>query len=99
MKIDVLYFEGCPDFEPTVDLIREVLSSTGTSAEIETTEINNHREAEQHRFFGSVTILVDGVDIDPDMRDRNDYGMSCRTYDGEGVPPREMIEAALKAAN
>jgi copper chaperone CopZ len=39
---------------------------------------------------------VDGVDIEPGARTRADFGFSCRTYDGRGLPPRALVEQAFK---
>jgi len=51
--------------------------------------------AERLRFLGSPTIRVDGKDIEPAARGRTHFGMSCRMYGSSGVPPRELVEAAL----
>ncbi len=56
--------------------------------------------AAAHRSPGSPTIRVDGRDIDPTYEDAGDYTPPCRLYrtpNGlEGVPPRQLIEAALR---
>ena len=48
-------------------------------------------------IMGSPTVRVNGTDIDPAAANRTDFGLCCRTYDGDGVPPEAMIAAALKA--
>lgn len=96
MKVEVLYFEGCPNHEPAVRLAREVLAELGQNATVEEVEITSPEDAERLRFLGSPTVLVDGVDVEPSARSRTDYGFSCRTYNGNGVPPRELIADAVK---
>lgn len=96
MKVEVLYFEGCPNHEPAVRLAREVLAELGKDVPVEVVEITSPEDAERLRFLGSPTILVDGVDVEPSARTRADYGFSCRTYGGKGVPPRELIADAVK---
>jgi hypothetical protein len=91
MSIQVLYFEGCPNYESAVDLVR---SLAGNEA-IETIEIRTQEEAVRRRFLGSPTILVDGVDVEPGARTRIDFGFTCRTYDGGGVPSRQHIASAI----
>lgn len=91
MKIDVLYFKGCPNFEAALDVIRSV----SPDAVIEEIEIKTIDDAEKMQFLGSPTIRVDGVDIEPGARTRMDFGLSCRTYNRKGVPSRELVEAAL----
>lgn len=95
MNVRVLYFVGCPNHAPAVELVRDVVAKLGVEAEVVEVEVTNPADAERLRFLGSPTILVDGVDIEPAARDRADFGFSCRTYDGQGTPPREMLAAAL----
>lgn len=102
MKIELLYFAGCPTYLGAESLIAEVLQAHGVPAEIELREIKTAEDALQLRFLGSPTIRVEGVDIDPGARSSNEFGLRCRVYrDGSrfvGVPPRELMERALKEA-
>jgi hypothetical protein len=91
MKIQVLYFEGCPNYKAAVDLV----GSVAAGAAIEAVEIRTQEDAVRMRFLGSPTILVDGVDVEPDVRARTDFGFTCRTYGGSGVPTRELVAAAI----
>jgi hypothetical protein len=91
MKIEILHFKGCPNLGSAIDVIRSVIPS----AAIDEIEIRTIEEAERMRFRGSPTIRIDGVDIEPSARTRTDFGLSCRRYDGTGVPSRELVEAAL----
>ena len=95
VKIEVLFFEGCPHYRPTVDMARSVAADLVPDAQVEEVEVRDNEEAERLRFLGSPTIRVDGVDIEPEARSRNDYALSCRLYRGSGMPPRELLEAAL----
>lgn len=98
MNIRVLAFEGCPNDQPTITLIEEVLRENGIGARIERVEVTPET-AKELRFLGSPTVQIDGVDIDLSARNRSGFGMSCRTYPGTGgVPPRRMIEEAIKEA-
>lgn len=98
MKVQVLYFTGCPNHMPTVDLARQVIAEIGLDAEIEEVEVASGDDAAQLRFLGSPTVLVNGVDIEVGARTRTDFGFSCRTYDGMGVPPRALMVAAVESA-
>ncbi len=95
MKIQVLYFEGCPNHQPAVDMARSVVAELGIGAVVEDVEVKTQADAERLRFFGSPTIQVDGVDIEPEARSRTDYAFSCRMYGTEGVPPREILVRAV----
>jgi hypothetical protein len=95
MNIRVLAFEGCPNDQPTIALIEEVLRELGIEAEVNRVEVSEEN-AERLRFLGSPTVQIDGVDIEPAARERTGFGMSCRTYSGgKGVPSRELLEAAI----
>ena len=74
----MLYFEGCPNHEPTVALVREVVAGLDLSAEVEEIEVNTQTDAERLRFLGSPTVQVNGVDMEPRARERTNYALSCR---------------------
>lgn len=95
MKISVLYFEGCPNHRPVVDMARRLVIEHGLDASVEEVEVSSGAEA-RLRFLGSPTVHVDGVDIEPAARERTDYAMSCRVYDSpDGLPSKETLLAAL----
>jgi len=96
MRVQVLYFQGCPNHPPTVGLIKDAMSALGLDAPVEEVEVKEPDEAERLRFLGSPSVRVDGVDIEPAARGRTDFGVCCRTYDGKGIPPRALVERALK---
>ncbi len=98
MKIEILYFGGCPNSDPTLAAIREVMTDLSIRAEITETVVRNDDEARRLQFLGSPTVRVDGIDIEPEALDRKDFVMSCRMYGNSGVPPRNLIEAALVGA-
>ena len=98
LQIGILYFEGCPHHIPTVERVKQIVAEMGLTIPVTEVQITTPEEAQQRRFLGSPTVLVDGVDIDPDARQRASYGLSCRVYPGvAGLPPDEMIRAALQA--
>jgi hypothetical protein len=97
MRIEVLYFEGCPNYLPAVDRLRTVLRQEGVQTEISEVEVKDESAAKELNFFGSPTIRVNGLDIEADLRDVKDMGFACRRYSG-GLPSEEMIRTALKEA-
>jgi copper chaperone CopZ len=96
MKVQVLYFEGCPNHEPAVALARQVIADLGVDASVGEVEVKDADDAERMRFLGSPTVIVDGVDIEPCARSRTDFGFCCRTYNGKGIPSRKLLEDALQ---
>lgn len=102
MKIEVLYFDECPNYAPAVDRIRDVLKEEGLSAEITEVRVGDESSARAIGFLGSPSIRVNVRDIEPAARSSKDFGMMCRTYleDGKqvGLPSRESIRAAIREA-
>ena len=51
MRVEVLYFEGCPNHAPTVERVRAELLSHGLPKKIEEVEIHNQAEAGHSDFW------------------------------------------------
>ena len=102
MKIELLYFSGCPTYQETERLIADTVQSLGVPAEFDSQEVRTQEDAARLRFLGSPTVLVNGVDIDPAARASTDYGLKCRVYrNGKqftGVPPQELLKRAIQEA-
>jgi hypothetical protein len=102
MKLELLYFDGCPSYAELLPRLRELLAREGIDEEIELRRVETPEEAERERFLGSPTVRVDGEDIDPTAKNRDDFGLECRLYrtdDGLArTPPEEWIRAALDHA-
>ncbi|MGH7272631.1 MAG: DF family (seleno)protein [Polyangiaceae bacterium] len=98
-KIEVLVFNGCPNVEATLARVRESIALTKAEADLRVVCVNGEADAVRLRFLGSPTVRVDGVDVDPDARERIDFGLQCRVYSFEGrfgaLPPEAWIAAAL----
>lgn len=97
MRIEVLYFDGCPNYLPAVDRLRTVLRQEGLAAEVTEIEVKDESTARALTFFGSPTIRVNGLDIEADSREVEETGFACRRYSG-GLPSEKMLRAALREA-
>ena len=99
MKIEVLYFKGCPNHLPTVERVRETLHTMGLHDDIREIEVDSQDKAEATAFLGSPSVRINDVDIEPSARSARAFGLTCRTYiDGAtrtGLPPRELISTAI----
>ncbi len=96
MKIELLYFDGCPSWEAALANLKMV---TGASQDIQLIRVETPEQAEAEQFSGSPTIRVDGRDLFP--TEEENFSLACRLYqtpDGiAGVPTRGMIRSALKS--
>lgn len=102
MKIEVLYFDGCPNHEALLPHLRELLREARVTSPIELVEVPDESTALRERFLGSPTLRVDGRDIEPGADQRTDFGLKCRLYQTDGgftgTPPDEwMLEAVRRA--
>jgi len=95
MNIDILYTEDCPNYRAAIALVKDCVAELGIDADIQEVLVRGPEEARSMHFLGSPSIQVDFVDIEPGASERNDFAYACRTYQGEGLPPREMVIAAL----
>ena len=101
MNVQFLWFNGCPNHEAARTLLMDVLAAHGLEG-FEDIDAGDADIADMHRFPGSPTIRVNGVDIEPGYIDPEDYVPRCRVYLTEqglrGVPERRWIEDALEQA-
>ena len=99
MKIEVLYFDGCPNHDALLPHLRELVASTGADTDIELVRVEDADEAERERFLGSPTVRVNGEDVEPGAERRTDFGLKCRLFatpEGlRGIPADAWVLAAL----
>ena len=99
VRIELLYFDGCPSCEAFLPRLQELVSRAEVDAAVEQRRVESDAAAEREQFLGSPTLRVDGVDVDPGAGGRTDYGLKCRLYptdDGlRGAPADEWVLAAL----
>jgi hypothetical protein len=93
------YFDGCPNVQPTLSNLHSVREELGIPESlVELVEVPDPAQAEEHRFQGSPTILVDGRDITTGEIPSG-FSYTCRMYSFEGestgVIPRDFIRARL----
>ena len=102
MKLEVLYFYGCPSHEALTPRLRELMAQVGVDAPIELKRVESVEAAERERFLGSPTLRVNGQDVDPTAGERTDFGLKCRLYPSteglRGTVPDEYVVAALTRA-
>lgn len=97
MKLELLYFDDCPNWEIAAERLDAVARGRGLT--VDRRIVTTPEEAETARFRGSPTILVDGED--PFASADEPFGLACRMYqtpDGPaGSPTTDQLEAVLDA--
>lgn len=100
MKIEILFFEGCPNANDARVLVYSTVEELGIDASVELVLIHDQEEALSRRFLGSPSIRIDGRDFEFENEHPDDYGMKCRMYKTEtgmrGIPDRETLANKLR---
>jgi len=98
-RVEILYFEGCPNHEPARALVERLAGELDVEPEIELVEVADPDAAIALRFLGSPTVRVNGVDVEPGAEERRDFAFSCRIYRSEAgaaeQPEASWIRNAL----
>ena len=102
MRVELLWWEGCPSHPETLDALKRILREEGSDAEVELVEVETDEQARAERFPGSPTIRIDGKDPLPPA-DGEPFSLTCRVYrlrDGRISPtpdPEDLREAVRSA--
>ena len=103
INVEFLYFNGCPGHEQAYALLQEVLEQEDLDVEVSRIEVAGPEVVEEHRFMGSPSIRIDGVDLEGrEAEETQGYGWRCRYYQQsepgqpKGVPARELIRERLR---
>lgn len=99
MKIEFLYFDGCPNHETALTNLKEVLSEADIEDEIEIINVEEPKDAIRYRFLGSPSIRINDRDLEVKEDESTEYSLRCRRYKNgdviDGFPSKELIEATL----
>ena len=63
MRVELVYFSGCPNVTPLRQLLRRCLERCGLEPAIIEVNTDEPSTPEGYRRFGSPTVLFDGVDV------------------------------------
>ncbi len=100
MRVELLYFDGCPSYRKLLPALEASLDREGLADSLEMRKVETPEAAERELFLGSPTVRVDGQDIEPGASARQDFGLKCRLYRTEegtsGIPPERWITEALQ---
>lgn len=79
MRVELLYFDGCPNWKVADDRLTEALTILGRSdVVVERRAVETTEQAEALGFLGSPSIRVDGSDLFATGQEQ--VGLACRVY-------------------
>ncbi|MCL4561495.1 MAG: hypothetical protein M1281_12885 [Chloroflexi bacterium] len=100
MKIELLYFDGCPSWQTGLDKLKTALLMEHFGDSVELIKVKDDSDAARLKFLGSPSFRIDGQDLWPEERDT--YSLSCRVYttpEGlKGWPSVDMLREKIRAA-
>jgi len=103
MRVELLFWEGCPSHPRALADLRVALANAGLDPDAVTVrEVTSEEQAASEGFVGSPTIRIDGADVQP-LADEP-TGLTCRIYrrrDGRISPTPDPADVrdALEAAS
>jgi hypothetical protein len=100
VQFEVLYIEGCPNWQTAADLLRESLDTTGhADAPISFRLLRTSDDAAETVFAGSPTITLDGRDLLPSSGPIRE--LACRMYrsssGSSGLPTVGQLIEGIRA--
>jgi hypothetical protein len=101
VKIELLYFDGCPAYQTALKHLEEVIKEEKLDERVEMIKIESDEQALRNRFLGSPSIRINGLDIEPGVEAIKDFSMRCRLYLEDEVsewPSKKMIAQAIDSA-
>ena len=100
VKICLLYFDDCPNWQVADSRLAEALTLVGLPEQIvERILVTTDEEAQSAHFIGSPTILIDGEDPFA-SGDAGSYGLTCRVYrTGDGLAGSPTVDELVAVLN
>ena len=97
MKIQLLYFDGCPSWQDGLKNQETVLQELHIDTSPEIIKIMDGADAARLKFLGSPSFWDDGRDLW--LEERESYFLSCRVYSIpagiRGFPKEAMLKEKL----
>lgn len=100
MKVELLYFNGCPSWQSGLQNLHSALKAIGLNVSVELVQVMDNDDAARKKFLGSPSFRINGIDLWNEERDT--YSLSCRVYatpEGmKGSPSISMLQEAIRQA-
>ena len=101
MKVQLLYFDDCPNWRQTDQRLRQALQLVGRDdVRVERIRVSTPEEAEATGFLGSPTVRINGAD--PFAEPGAGVALACRLYRTStglaGAPTIEQLIEAVQTA-
>ena len=94
IDIEIIYFKDCPNYNKSVEQVKNALKELNISVPLKTTEVTKGN-FQEYSFYGSPTILVNKRDIEGKVNKL--YGCRIYNYNNKnfGYPSKDMLISKL----
>ncbi|MEE9448415.1 MAG: thioredoxin family protein [Ignavibacteriaceae bacterium] len=93
IKIEVQYFNGCPNSPEMIRRIKEAIKGKEEIIDYNEVLVESNELAEKLKFRGSPTVLINGEDIEG-REEAESAALNCRVYEN-GLPGIEEIKKRI----
>ncbi len=76
LQVMVLYTDGCTGASPMAKLVEKTAASMGIAIELQMLLITTQAQAEELHFYGSPTVQINGLDMEPAARGSRAVGFT-----------------------
>jgi hypothetical protein len=97
-RIELLYFDGCPHYEQTRELVERLARELQITPSIELVTVSDPDAAITRRFLGSPTVRIEGRDVEPGADERREFVLACRVYQTDRGPAGQPDETWIRTA-
>jgi coenzyme F420-reducing hydrogenase gamma subunit len=93
IKIEVQYFNGCPNSPEMIRRIKEAIKGKEEKIDYNEVLVETNELAEEIKFRGSPTVLINGEDLEG-RAEPEAASLNCRVYEN-GLPGIEEIKKRI----
>ena len=76
INVKVVSLEKCNATGLTISLVNEVAREMGVEIALEHAIVKTHKDAIEHRHIGSPTVQINDLDIEPEARNIQQFGVT-----------------------
>ncbi len=76
IQVKVVSLENCEATPPTLSLIKEIAQEMGIPINLIHIIARTPEDANEHRLIGSPTVQINGLDIEPEARRIEQFGLT-----------------------
>jgi hypothetical protein len=76
MKVKIVSLEMCGATDFTISLVNEVAREMGVEIDLEHAIVKTREDAIEHRHIGSPTVQINNLDIEPEARNIQQFGVT-----------------------